>query len=156
MTTPTLEEFVTPQKELVLARQATHDEATRRVSDLRAIVREENPPASAARQLEDALFAQDITREDLEAAQAELKAAYAAGRRVILERERPGLVADVEALNKAFGAFVRAVQRVDERRETLIVKLEGASELVPIVSPLPYAAERQEYWRAAMSSEHLL
>lgn len=156
MNVQTLEERVAVQKELVLTRQALHDEAVALVADLRAIPKDDPAFRSAQRQLTDAIVAEDVTGNDVEDAQRALTQAYADGRRQILEEHRPQLAGDVQAVDKAFKALVAAITRLDTRREALIEALGGNTELVPIVSPLPYARDRQEYWRSAMSGEGLL
>lgn len=152
----TLDERVTPQKERVATCQATYDEAAQLRADLRGTPQDDPGFALAQRQMGDAETAAEIMKFDLNSARRELTQAYADARLAILNERRAALVADVQAVDKAFKAFVAATTRLDAHCESLTADLGGNAELVPIVNPLPYARERAATWRSAMSAEGLL
>ena len=155
MTQHTLEQLVEPQKAAVAARTAAHEEAVALLADLRSITSDDPAFNVSQRQLPDAELAEHVTRADLEDARRDLTAAYAAGRREIVEQHRADLAADVATVDKALNTLLAAVARLDARREALVGQLAGASELVPIVT-WPYLSERVTSWRETMRSENLL
>lgn len=155
MNTQTLDQRVEPQKAALAARTAAHEEAVALLADLRSITSDDPAFGSAQRQIPDAELAESVTRADREGAGRDLTAAYDAARRAILEQHRADLAADVQGVDKALTAFLRAVKRLDDHRDALVDKLGGASERVPVMT-WPYAADRAESWREAMRSENLL